>query len=106
MPLKTLRHLDHTHGNVYISCLAHNGPDFLALTLANKAHNETIGLLDYLPLHQKLIYLVWALLIETREVFGIFQLLRFLPIEGRLSYKKWQASMQGRWQGWENWKRS
>ena len=34
-PLKTLRHLNHTHGNDCISCLAHNDPDFLALTLEN-----------------------------------------------------------------------
>lgn len=76
---------------------------FNAIAWANKAHNETVGLLDHLSLPQKIIYLVWAILIGTRDAFGIVQLLRFLPKEGRLSFWKWQASVQGRLQGWQTW---
>lgn len=76
---------------------------FNAIAWANKAHNETIGLLDHLSWPQKIIYLTWAFLIGTRDTFGILQLLRFLPKERSLSYKKWQASIQGRWQAWQTW---
>jgi len=76
---------------------------FNAIAWSNKAHNETVGLLDHLSFPQKIIYLVWAFLVGTRDTFGIVQLLRFLPEDGKLSLLKWQASIQGRWQGWQTW---
>jgi hypothetical protein len=76
---------------------------FNSIAWANRSHNETIGLLDHLPLSRKVIYLIWAVLIGTREVFGFVQLFRFLPTEKGLAFQKWWASVQGRWQGLKTW---
>jgi cellulose synthase/poly-beta-1,6-N-acetylglucosamine synthase-like glycosyltransferase len=76
---------------------------FNAIAWANRSHNETVGLLDHLPLPQKIVYSIWAVLIGTREVFGFVQLFRFLPTEKGLAAQKWWASVQGRWQGFQTW---
>jgi glycosyltransferase involved in cell wall biosynthesis len=76
---------------------------FNSIAWANRSHNETVGLLDYLLLPQKIVYLIWAVLIGTREVFGFVQLFRFLPTEKGLAVEKWWASVQGRWQGLQTW---
>lgn len=66
----------------------------------NAVHNETLALLDYLPPQRRVIYLIWAVLVGTRKGFGLVQLIRFLPQEGRLAGHKWLLTMKGRWQGW------
>ena len=76
---------------------------FSALATANAIHNETFILLNHTSVIQPFIYLCWACLVGTRSAFGIVQLLRFLPKEGSLALEKWQAAMQGRWQGWQTW---
>jgi cellulose synthase/poly-beta-1,6-N-acetylglucosamine synthase-like glycosyltransferase len=76
---------------------------FSAVATANIVHNETFILLEHSSLPQRLIYGCWALLVGTRSAFGLLQLLRFLPQEGNLALQKWQAAMQGRWQGWQTW---
>lgn len=73
---------------------------FNAQSFFNAVHNETLALLDYLPLQRRLVFWIWAILIGTRKGFGLLQLLRFLPTEGKLAGHKWSLSMQGRWQGW------
>lgn len=79
---------------------------FNAIAWTNRSHNETVGLLDHLPMPQKIVYSIWALLIGTREVFGFVQLCRFLPTEKGLAAQKWWASVQGRWQGLQTWSRT
>lgn len=76
---------------------------FINVAHINMVHNETLVLLEYLSAPQRLAFLVWSTFIGTRSVFGIVQLVRFLPHEGRLAWQKWIASMQGRWQGWRTW---
>jgi len=76
---------------------------FNAIAWANKAHNETVGLLDHLASPRKIIYLAWAFLVGTRDVLGFVQLCRFLPVEKDLAFRKWLASTQGRWQGIQTW---
>jgi glycosyltransferase involved in cell wall biosynthesis len=76
---------------------------FNAIAWANRAHNETLGLLDYFSLPRKIVYLIWAVFIGTREVFGVVQLFRFLPTEKGLAVQKWWASVRGRWQGLKTW---
>ena len=76
---------------------------FNAIAWANKAHNETVGLLDHLSSPRKIIYLAWAFLVGTRDVLGFVQLCRFLPVEKDLAFRKWLASTQGRWQGIQTW---
>jgi cellulose synthase/poly-beta-1,6-N-acetylglucosamine synthase-like glycosyltransferase len=76
---------------------------FNSIAWANRSHNETVGLLDHLSLPQKIVYLLWAVLIGTRDVFGFVQLFRFLPTEKSLAAQKWWVSVQGRWQGLQTW---
>ena len=76
---------------------------FNAIAWANKAHNETVGLLDHLSSPRQIIYLAWAFLVGTRDVLGFVQLCRFLPVEKDLAFLKWLASIQGRWQGIQTW---
>jgi cellulose synthase/poly-beta-1,6-N-acetylglucosamine synthase-like glycosyltransferase len=76
---------------------------FNAIAWVNRSHNETVGLLDHLSLPQKIVYLIWAILIGTRDVFGFIQLFRFLPTERSLAFQKWWVSVQGRWQGLQTW---
>jgi cellulose synthase/poly-beta-1,6-N-acetylglucosamine synthase-like glycosyltransferase len=76
---------------------------FSAVATANAVHNETFILLNHGSLKQRTMYLFWFFLVGTRSAFGLVQLLRFLPKEGDLALQKWQAAMQGRWQGWQTW---
>ncbi|WP_416670502.1 glycosyltransferase family 2 protein [Egbenema bharatensis] len=76
---------------------------FNPIALRNAVHNETLILLEYLNPFQRIIFLIWSVLIGTRSALGIVQWLRFLPQDGKLAGQKWLASLQGRWQGWHTW---
>ncbi len=76
---------------------------FNSIAQQNMAHNETVVILDYLPLVQKIVYLVWALIVGTRGVPGILQILRFLPTQKQLSVQRGFASFQGRIAGVNTW---
>jgi glycosyltransferase involved in cell wall biosynthesis len=76
---------------------------FNSLAIINAVHNETLIKLEYLPSLQRFAFLVWAILVGTREARGFLQWLRFLPLEGKLSHYKFYACLQGRLQGWYNW---
>ena len=67
---------------------------------------ETLALLEYLPVSRRLIFLVWAIAIGTRDARGLLQSLRFLPKEGALSGQKLWACWRGRWQGYQTWQNS
>jgi GT2 family glycosyltransferase len=77
---------------------------FHQLAFINAVHNETLGLLECFSPLQRLLFLIWAVLIGTRDALGLAQWLRLLPSEGSLATKKWFASMEGRWLGWCTWK--
>jgi glycosyltransferase involved in cell wall biosynthesis len=79
---------------------------FNHLALSSAVHNETLALLEHLPPARRAVFLVWSLLVGTREARGLVQWLRFLPSEGNLAGQKWLASMRGRWQGWHTWRDS
>jgi len=79
---------------------------FNHLAFANRIHNETLALLEYLPPLQRTGFLIWAVWVGTRGSPGFLQCLRFLPQEGTLAGQKWLASLQGRWQGWQTWRQS
>ncbi|NEQ88747.1 MAG: glycosyltransferase [Moorea sp. SIO2I5] len=78
---------------------------FSDTALINAAHNETIVLLDYFPVLQRIIFIVWSTLVGTRVQPGFLQCLRSFPKEGLLAGQKWLASLRGRWQGWLSWKK-
>jgi glycosyltransferase involved in cell wall biosynthesis len=79
---------------------------FNYVACCNTAHNETLALLEYLPPLRQLIYLIWAVLVGTKDAYGIVQLLRFVGSERKIALQKFVASIQGRWQGWQAWKNS
>jgi glycosyltransferase involved in cell wall biosynthesis len=76
---------------------------FNPIAQQNMAYNETLVLLGYLPSFRKVIYLTWALMVGTRGVPGIVQMLRFLPAQKQLSIQRGLASFQGRMAGINRW---
>ncbi|MEO0840311.1 MAG: glycosyltransferase family 2 protein [Cyanobacteria bacterium J06643_5] len=72
---------------------------FNQTAFANAVHNETVALLEYFSPLQKLAFLIWSIVVGTREAVGLIQWLRFLPSEGLLAGKKLLASLQGRFSG-------
>ena len=78
--------------------------EFNDMALMNQVHNETLVLLENLPPVRRAVFLVWAILVGTRDALGFVQCLRFLPSQGSLAGQKWFASLRGRWQGWLSWR--
>ena len=76
---------------------------FNAVACRNIAHNETFILLSYLPSVQRVVYIIWAMLVGVRGTPGLVQVLRFLPTERETVLQRWLAAVQGRWQGWQTW---
>ncbi|GAB4376482.1 MAG: glycosyltransferase [Elainellaceae cyanobacterium] len=72
----------------------------------NRVHNETLTLLEHLYPIQRIVFLIWGILLGTRKHRGFLQSLRFLPDEGWVSFQKWFASIEGRWLGWQTWRQS
>ena len=69
----------------------------------NLAHNETLVTLESLSCYQRIAFLAWSVLVGTRSIFGLVQLIRFLSSERTLALQKWRVSMRGRSQGWQTW---
>ena len=76
---------------------------FNATAQVNAVHNETLIMLAYLSSLQRFWFIAWAILIGTRDSFGVVQFLRFLPTEKSKSWQKWLAAIKGRWAGWQTW---
>ncbi|MBE9098539.1 glycosyltransferase family 2 protein [Vacuolonema iberomarrocanum] len=70
----------------------------------NAVHNETIALLDYLPMWRRIVFLIWAFLVGTRKAFGLVQWLRFFPKDGGFASRKLWLSLKGRWEGFQTWR--
>lgn len=70
----------------------------------NTVHNETLALLDYLPIIQQPIFIFWSLFVGTRGSMGLVQWLRFLPNKGSIATQNLLASSRGRYEGWQTWK--
>ncbi len=79
---------------------------FNDIALINAVHNETLVLLENLPLTRRAAFVLWATFVGTRDAPGFLQWLRFLPKEGTLAGQKLLASLRGRWQAWETWQQS
>jgi cellulose synthase/poly-beta-1,6-N-acetylglucosamine synthase-like glycosyltransferase len=76
---------------------------FNPIAQKNMAHNETLVLLQHLPTFRKVVYLGWALLVGTRRVPGLVQILRFLPAQKQLSIQRGLVSFKGRMAGIKTW---
>jgi cellulose synthase/poly-beta-1,6-N-acetylglucosamine synthase-like glycosyltransferase len=79
---------------------------FNDIAFTNRVHNETLALLEHLPPARRVVFLMWSILVGTRDGFGFVQWLRFLPRQGTLAWQTWLASLRGRWQGWLTWQQS
>jgi GT2 family glycosyltransferase len=79
---------------------------FNELAWSNAVHNETLALLEHLSPVKRVVFILWAVLVGTRDAFGFLQCLRFLKDEKALALQKLQASMGGRWQGFKTWQES
>jgi glycosyltransferase involved in cell wall biosynthesis len=79
---------------------------FNDIAFLNAVHNETLVLLENLPLTRRTAFAIWATFVGTRDAPGFLQWLRFLPKEGTLAGQKLLASLRGRWQAWETWQQS
>jgi glycosyltransferase involved in cell wall biosynthesis len=79
---------------------------FNDIAFFNAVHNETLVLLENLPLTRRTVFIFWATLVGTREAPGFLQWLRFLPKEGSLAGQKLLASLRGRREAWKTWQQS
>lgn len=79
---------------------------FNRLAFLNQVHNETLALLDYLPPLRRFAFLLWAILVGTSTNLGLAQLLRLLVKDGEPAIEKWFVSLEGRWQGWQTWRKT
>ncbi|MEG4026028.1 glycosyltransferase [Microcoleus sp. S13C4] len=79
---------------------------FNNLAFFNAVHNETLVLLENLPLIRRTVFVFWAILVGTRDAPGFVQSLRFLPKEGSLAGQKLRASLRGRREAWNTWQQS
>jgi cellulose synthase/poly-beta-1,6-N-acetylglucosamine synthase-like glycosyltransferase len=79
--------------------------NFNEVAWINLVHNETLVLLEHLPPTRRTVFLLWAILVGTRDSLGFVQWLRLLPKGGKLAAQKWLASIRGRWQGWQTWQK-
>jgi GT2 family glycosyltransferase len=77
---------------------------FDAMALSDHVHNETLVVLMHLHPLQRVVFVIWAVLVGTRDAFGLVQWLRFLPREGSLSGEKLLSSLKGRIDGWRSWR--
>ncbi len=75
--------------------------NFNAIAQINLVHNETLILLEHLPPLRRTIFLLWAIIIGTRDCYGFLQWLRFFPSQSQLATRKLIASLQGRWQAYQ-----
>jgi len=76
---------------------------FNEVAFSNKVYNETITVLSFLTFPRRIVFLIWMILIGTRESLGLFQLFRLMPIEGSLAFRKWVSTFSGRFSAYKNW---
>lgn len=76
---------------------------FNELAMLNIVHNKTLALLEHLTPAQRVIFVVWAILVGTSSEPGFLQGLRLLLREGGLAGPKLLTSFRGHLQAWQTW---
>jgi hypothetical protein len=71
----------------------------------DRAHNETITLLDHLGVCGRTVFWVWALAVGTLAVPGLLQCLRLPFMKMGKPLRCIPASLRGRWLGARTWRR-
>ena len=94
--------IDHHHGQRFDEDLR---GQFNQKAWFNEVYNNTIVMMDYLSPSRRIVFIIWSLFVGTRRCYGLVQLLRFLPQEGMLAFKKLAISIKGRWQGLKTWRK-
>ncbi len=79
---------------------------FNPVAFFNEVHNETLAIIEHFSPPKRIIFMTWAMLVGTRKAFGLVQLIRFLPQEGKIAVDKWLISIRGRREGWLSWQQS
>jgi GT2 family glycosyltransferase len=79
---------------------------FSAFALRNAVHNETLGMLDHLPSHRRVVFLCYAVLIGTWAAPGLAQWVRMKLRGVEPAGERVWASLQGRRDGWSTWRRT
>lgn len=78
---------------------------FSSVAQHNAAHNETLAVLDFLPLWRRAVFLMWAPAIGTRAAPGLLQALRLLFAGERHVLARLGATLAGRIHGVRTWLR-
>ncbi|HEY4810879.1 MAG TPA: glycosyltransferase [Solirubrobacteraceae bacterium] len=68
---------------------------FDAGELRDSTFNETLALLEYLPMWRRASYVVWAFALGTKSTPGVAQLLRSLPASGGSSWSQFRGAQAG-----------
>lgn len=96
--------VDHYQGQRFDEDQRHH--QFNEVATMNIVHNKTLALLEHFSPAQRLIFLIWAVLVGMRTEPGFLQGLRLFPREGLLAGQKLLACFRGRWQAWQTWQAS
>jgi GT2 family glycosyltransferase len=69
-------------------------------------HNETLALLEHLPIERQLAFRAWAYLIGTRAAPGLLQVPRLALTSSSWAseWKRWRATTEGRKKAWHTWR--
>lgn len=83
----------------------HQRHQFSVTVYSNEVHNQTLVLLEHLPMLRRFVFGFWALFVGSRDAFGLVQWIRFFPREGRLAGLKLRVALKARAEGWRTWRR-
>ena len=88
--------IDHYHGKRFDE---DRRGEFNRAAWYNEVYNETLVLLEYLSPLRQAAFILWAFFVGSRRGYGLLQLLRFLPQEGKLAINKLFLSLAARTKG-------
>ena len=84
--------VDHHHS---AGRMAHDRREVLRKTYSH-GYNETLAMLDFLPLGRRAVYLLWGFLVGTSEVPGLVQWARYLAIRRENRWQRLVSAWRGR----------
>jgi glycosyltransferase involved in cell wall biosynthesis len=76
---------------------------FNPIAQANKAHNETLSLLESLPGVRRYVFLIWATFVGNPSCIGVLQLFRHSPKRSLHLLSVLRATFSGRLAGYQIW---
>lgn len=79
---------------------------FNPLAYRNSVHNQTLGMLDHLPPVRRAVFMSYAILVGTWAAPGLVQWMRMTLRGVEAPSGRLEASLRGRWDAWETWRRT